>query len=96
MARQRRKTECVRELILANPAGLHARPATAFVDLASKFQAEVVLTKDGQTANGKSIMDILALGAERGAKLVLMTRGPDASEALGALLQLLEGDTSGN
>ena len=89
---QQQNTECVREVVLANPAGLHARPATVFVDQASKFASEVILVKDGREANGKSIMDILALGAERGAQLTLTVRGPDADAALEALLCLLEGN----
>jgi len=90
MARQQRQAECVREVVLTNPAGLHARPATAFVDQASKFQAQVILTKDGREANGKSIIDILALGAEQGSRMTLITRGPDARRALRALLELLQ------
>jgi len=91
MARQQQHpSECVREVILGNPAGLHARPATAFVDRATKFHSDVVLIKDGREANGKSIIEILALGAEQGARLTLSTRGPDARAALEALLGLLE------
>lgn len=91
MARQQQHPrECVREVVLGNPAGLHARPATAFVDRATKFNSDVVLIKDGREGNGKSIMEILALGAEQGALLSLVTRGPDARAALEALLELLE------
>jgi len=84
--------ECVRDVVLRNPAGLHARPAAAFVDEAKKFASEVVLLKDGREANGKSIIDILALGAEHGSQVRLVVRGPDAAEALEALLPLLEKD----
>ena len=89
MAREK-QCECVREVVLTNPLGLHARPATTFVDRASKFQAEVTLWKDGREANGKSIMDLLALGAERGSRLTVRTRGVDAGKALRALLALLQ------
>ena len=91
-SQRRQPTECVRELVLGNPNGLHARPATDFVDLAGRFQCEVILYKEGREANGKSIIDIMALGAEKGAKLTLLTRGVDARAALQALRPLLEGD----
>jgi phosphocarrier protein len=83
-------TECVSEVELRNPYGLHTRPAASFVDRASKFQAEVLLLKDGREANGKSILDLLALGAEKGAHLTLITRGPDAGAAAEALRGMLE------
>jgi len=92
MAQRRQGTECVRDVVLRNPAGLHARPAATFVDQASKFQSDVILFKDGREANGKSIIDLLALGAERGARVTLIVRGPDAPTALEALLALLESD----
>ena len=92
MSRQREQTqtECVSEVELRNPTGLHTRPAATFVDRASKFQAEVLLLKDGREANGKSILDLLALGAERGAHLTLITRGPDAAAAAEVLRGMLE------
>jgi len=95
MTRQQHSVECVKEVVLANPAGLHARPATVFVDLATNFASEVTLVKDGREANGKSIMDILALGAEQGAVLTVIVRGADADAALEALLRLLEGNLEG-
>jgi len=85
-----KQLECVREVVLTNPTGLHARPATAFVDRATKFQSEIILRKGNRVANGKSIIDILTLGAERGARIVMTTRGPDAGVALDSLVQLLE------
>lgn len=95
MGKVKRDRECARDVVLRNPAGLHARPAATFVDEAKKFASEVVLLKDGREANGKSIIDILALGAERGAELRLIIRGPDAPHALEALLGLLEKDLEG-
>ncbi len=92
VARQRQETECERELVLTNPAGLHARPATTFAKLAKAFESEVLLRKDGLEVNGKSPLDIMTLGAEKGARLTLITRGPDAPEAFHALLELLESD----
>ena len=74
---------------IVNRAGLHARPASEFVKLAGKFACEVRLEKDGFEVNGKSIMGVLMLAAERGTELVIRATGEDASEALEALAGLV-------
>ena len=74
---------------VANELGLHARAATLFVQLASRFQSEVWVTKDGREANGKSIMGVLMLVANRGAQIEVRAEGPDEDaliEAIGALV----------
>jgi len=58
--------------------------------LAEKFDAEVSVTKDGQTVNGSSIMGLLMLGANTGSIILIETEGPDAEEALEALTGLVE------
>ena len=58
----------VRELIISNQSGLHARPAAAFVKMANKFQAEITVTKDGDSVNGKSIMGLMTLAAAKGTR----------------------------
>ena len=74
---------------IVNRAGLHARPASEFVKLAGEFACEVRLEKDGFEVNGKSIMGVLMLAAERGTELVIRATGEDASEALEALAGLV-------
>ena len=76
-------------LRIRNKLGLHARAAVKFVQLASRFEAEVKVVKDGQEANGKSIMGLLTLVAACGMQIEVVTAGPDAHEALVALAELV-------
>ena len=73
------------------PSGvaLHARPAGALVRAAAAFSAEIFVSANGRRANAKSILDILALGAEGGAELVIYASGADAAEAAGHLAELI-------
>jgi phosphocarrier protein len=74
---------------VVNRAGLHARPAAELVKLASSFQSEVHVEKEGLQVNGKSIMGVLMLAAEQGSTLRFTASGPDADEALIALTDLV-------
>ena len=82
----------VYELVIENQSGLHARPAAAFVRMANNFRAEITVTKDGDSVNGKSIMGLLTLAAARGTKLVIEAEGDDATEAVDAIQSLVEGN----
>jgi phosphocarrier protein HPr len=75
---------------IRNQLGLHARAATRFVQLASKYPCDVAVTKDGQRVNGKSIMGVLMLVASCGTTIAIETRGPSAVEAGKALVALVE------
>jgi phosphocarrier protein len=77
------------EVVIKNPQGLHARPAAMFVQIASKYNANVVLQKGEERVNGKSIMGILTLGIEQNSKVVLEADGGDADEVVAELTQLL-------
>ena len=74
------------------PAGvpLHARPAGSLVRTAAALGATVALNANGRTANASSILQVLALGAEGGANVEVVTSGPGASEALDVIAGLLE------
>ena len=78
-----------RSATIVNPLGMHARPAAEFVKVASRFRSSVEVSKDGLVVNGKSIMGVMMLAAERGASLVIKTDGDDAEEAMQALLALV-------
>jgi phosphotransferase system HPr (HPr) family protein len=78
-----------RRVQIVNTYGLHMRPSTRFVKLASSFQSEISVDHQGIKANGKSILEMTTLAAERGAHLDLEARGPDAVEALDALAELV-------
>lgn len=77
-------------VVLPNENGLHARPATRFVETASKFASDITISKDGVTVDGKSVIEILTLAAEQGAPLVIAASGQDADKALEALVELVE------
>ncbi len=76
-------------LTIRNELGLHARAATVFVQMASGYQADVFITKDGREVNGKSIMGVLTLVASKGTQIHLRAEGPDAEEMIGALSRLV-------
>lgn len=79
-----------KEFTIQNEEGLHLRPAGMFVKLASTFSSEIWVEKDGETANGKSIMGLALLAAERDALISITAEGEDAAEALEALGALVE------
>jgi len=81
-----------KSIVIQNKYGLHARPAAKFVEVAARYAADVNIEKDGIDVNGKSIMGILLLAAENGAKLTLRTDGEDEEAMIEELIGLLTGD----
>jgi phosphocarrier protein len=79
-----------KEFKILNEEGLHLRPAGMFVKLANNFSSEIWVEKDGETANGKSIMGLALLAAERDSTILITAEGEDAGEALEALGSLVE------
>ena len=77
-------------VVVSNPQGLHARPADMFVKLASRFESMVKVVKGNERVDGKSILAILTLGAERGTEIAIEATGPDATDALQALVDLVK------
>ena len=75
---------------MVNRRGLHARAAARFVQLASRFEAEVEVAKDGMTVPGTSIMGLMMLAAARGSFLEISATGAEAGAALAALCRLVE------
>ena len=80
-----------RSVIVVNPQGFHARPAHQFVKLAATFPCVVEIVKGNEVINGKSILDLLTLGAGNGTTLTLRASGQSADEAIEALARLIEG-----
>jgi phosphotransferase system HPr (HPr) family protein len=79
-----------RTITISNPQGLHMRPITRFVELASRFQSNVnVYKEEGKPINGKSPLALLGLAAERGTPLTVEVEGPDEQAALDALAEFL-------
>ena len=79
-------------MTVVNRLGLHARPAAEFVKTASKFEAEITVSKDSMEVNGKSILGVMTLAAECGSELVLRAAGTDAEAALDALAEVARRD----
>ncbi len=81
--------QCRETVRIANPQGLHARPASPFVQLANQFRARIVVRKADEAVDGKSIMGVLTLALEPGSVVEVIADGPDAQPALEALVQFL-------
>lgn len=75
---------------ISNKYGLHARPAAEFVKVATRFASEVWASKDDIEVSGKSIMGVMMLAAEHGSFIGIRAAGPDAEEAVAALVRLVE------
>jgi phosphocarrier protein HPr len=85
-AQERAVTNAVsRDLPIINKKGLHARATAKFVQCCEKFDAEITVSKDGETVGGSSIMGILTLGAGQGSTITVAASGPQAQEVLDAL-----------
>ena len=81
-----------KRILIKNPQGLHARPASVFVKIANKFESEVRVRKDDETVDGKSIMGLMTLAANEGSELELEINGPDAEQAMKELETFLMSD----
>lgn len=75
---------------LVNEVGLHARPASIFIQEAVKFVSDIFVEKDEKVYNAKSIMSILSMGASKGDTITLRAEGEDAEQAIEALVDLIE------
>lgn len=84
------KENLIRELVIQNQYGIHARPAAMFVKTASKFQADVTVEKGNMKVSGKSIMGLMTLEAGNGAKVKIHAEGVDAERVLDELQKLVE------
>ncbi len=73
-----------------NRLGLHARPSAMFVTYATRYKSEIFVEKDRIKVNGKSIMGIMSLAAEKGSKLIISANGEDEKEAVKVLVKLVE------
>lgn len=79
-----------REVAIINKLGLHARAAAKFVTLASRFEADIRLSKGKREVNGKSIMGVMMLAAAKDSQLEIHADGADAEEALDCLEELVQ------
>jgi phosphocarrier protein HPr len=77
--------------MIQNKFGLHARPSASFVQTASRYRSEIQVEKDGQVADGKSILDLMTLAAAYGTFITVKAKGDDAEDVLTALETLIDG-----
>jgi phosphocarrier protein HPr len=78
-----------RELPIINKKGLHARASAKFVQTVERFDADVTVTRCGETVGGRSIMGLLTLGAAQGTTITVVAEGKDAEACLGAVSSLV-------
>jgi phosphocarrier protein HPr len=83
-------SKVVKKLEITNKLGLHARAAALLVQTVNKFSAQVFFSKDGQTADGRSIMGVLTLAATQGSKVQVEASGDDAERAVRAIEKLFD------
>jgi len=79
-----------KKLAIKNKLGLHARAAALLVQTVNRFEAEVTISKDGQTVDGRSIMGVLTLAATQGSQIAVEAKGKQAGEALRAVEKLVD------
>ena len=79
-----------KSLEIKNRLGLHARAAAQLVQVATQFEADITVTKDGQTVDGKSILGLMMLAAGQGSRIDVSVSGPQADDALAAIERLVE------
>jgi phosphocarrier protein HPr len=79
-----------REFVVINKLGIHARPAAMFVKIANRFGCSILVEKDGEEVNGKSIMGLMMLAAGPGSTLVVKCEGEDCEGALAEIEALIK------
>lgn len=78
-----------REITVKNEVGLHARPATYFIQKANEFKSSIWMEKDERRVNAKSLLGVLSLGVVQGTEITLIADGVDEAEAIDSLVALL-------
>lgn len=78
------------KVTILNETGLHARPASVFVNTATKFKSDLTIGKGEKKANAKSILSVLGLGISKGTEITISADGPDEEEAVSALVELIQ------
>ena len=80
----------IKRAVMTNQVGLHARPATFFIQKANEFKCSVFIQKDERKINAKSLLGVLSLGVVKGGEIEIITDGEDEEAAMQALLELVE------
>mgnify|MGYP000693423504 FL=1 len=84
----------VKDVMVQNQVGLHARPATFFIQKANEFKSSIWVEKDERRVNAKSLLGVLSLGIVKGSTITLVADGADEQEAIDTLTALINSDFS--
>lgn len=84
----------MKEITVTNQVGLHARPATFFIQKANEFKSSIWVEKDERRVNAKSLLGVLSLGIVKGTCVNLIADGPDEEAAINALVELINSEFS--
>lgn len=80
----------VKDVLVQNQVGLHARPATFFIQKANEYKSSIWVEKEERRVNAKSLLGVLSLGIVQGTAITLIADGVDEKEAVDALVDLIE------
>ena len=81
---------CVKKVMVQNQVGLHARPATFFIQKANSFKSGIWVEKDDRKVNAKSLLGVLSLGIAKGMTITIIADGADEKTAVDALCELID------
>ncbi len=81
-----------KEVVVQNQVGLHARPATFFIQKANTFKSSIWVEKDERKVNAKSLLGVLSLGITKGLTITIIAEGSDEEEAVSELVALIASD----
>ncbi len=81
---------CVKEVLVENQVGLHARPATFFIQKANEFKSSIWVEKEERRVNAKSLLGVLSLGIVGGTNIKILADGADEEDAVDGLVQLVK------
>ena len=84
----------VKDVVVQNQVGLHARPATFFIQKANEFKSSIWVEKEERRVNAKSLLGVLSLGISKGSDITLIADGVDEEEAVATLSELIDSDFS--
>lgn len=82
----------VKEVVVQNQVGLHARPATFFIQKANEYKSSIWVEKDERKVNAKSLLGVLSLGITKGLTISIIAEGSDEEEAVNSLVSLVSSD----
>ena len=82
----------LKEVVVQNQVGLHARPATFFIQKANEYKSSVWIEKDEKRVNAKSLLGVLSLGVTKGTNITIIADGVDEEKTVGELVSLISSD----